>query len=219
VSLSRRIAAEWLGTAFLLAAVVGSGIMGERLAGGNVAVALLANSVATGAALVALILSFGGISGAHFNPLVTAGAVWGGSLSARDGVAYLAAQVSGAIAGVVAANVMFELPLLSLSQHARHGGAQLFSESLAAFGLVFVIRSSARLREPAPVALAVGAYIAAAYWFTSSTSFANPAVTCARALSDSFAGIRPGDVPGFVLAQIGGAGAAVALSDWFAAKP
>ena len=211
--MTRRAVAEALGTALLLAAVVGSGIMGERLAAGNVAIALLANTLATGAALVALILALGPISGAHFNPAVTLADAWQGGLAWRDVPVYLAAQLAGAFSGVAIAHLMFSQPLFSASQHVRAGNAQLFSEFIATFGLLSVIWSCARLRPPA-VALAVGAYITAAYWFTSSTSFANPAVTLARAASDTFAGIRPTDVPGFILAQLAGAAAATALFRW-----
>ncbi len=211
---SRRIAAEGLGTALLLCAVVGSGIMGERLAGGNVAIALLANTVATGAALVALILTFGPISGAHFNPAVTAAdAVLGGTVW-RMAALYAAAQVAGSFAGVAAAHVMFEEPAwLQASTHVRAGGSQLFSEFVATFGLLSVILGCGR-RRPDAVPMAVGLYITAAYWFTASTSFANPAVTAARAFTDTFAGIRPVDAPGFVAAQFGGAAAATAFWRW-----
>jgi glycerol uptake facilitator-like aquaporin len=212
-SASQRVAAEAIGTALLLAAVVGSGIMGERLAGGNVAVALLANTLATGAALVALILSFGGISGAHFNPAVTLAAVAREDLSWREASRYIAAQIGGAVVGVMLANLMFELPAISISQHVRSGRGQILSEFVATFGLVTVIVATSRFRSSA-VAFAVGAYISAAYWFTSSTSFANPAVALARSLSDTFAGVRPADVPGFLLAQ--GCGAAVAV--WVAGR-
>lgn len=206
--------AEATGTALLLAAVVGSGIMGERLAGGNVAVALLANTLATGAALVALILTFGHISGAHFNPAVTlADASQGGLGWRRDVPAYLAAQMAGAFAGVAAAHLMFGEPLFTASRHAREGGAQMFSEAVATFGLVSVIWGCARLRSQA-VPFAVAAYIMAAYWFTSSTSFANPAVTLARAATDTFTGIRPSDAPAFIAAQLAGAAAATVLFRW-----
>ena len=211
--LAHRLAAEAVGSAFLLAAVVGSGIMGERLAGGNTAVALLANTLATGAALVALILTFGPISGAHFNPAVTLAEASQGGLPWRDVPGYVAVQVIGAFAGVAAANVMFELPPFFASRHARHGPAQMFSEFVATFGLLAVIWGCAR-RRAAAVPFAVAAYITAAYWFTASTSFANPAVTLARAASDTFAGIRPADVPGFVLAQLVGAAGATALFRW-----
>ncbi len=213
--LPRRLVGEAVGTAFLLAAVVGSGIMGERLAGGNVAVALLANTLATGAALVALILIFGRISGAHFNPVVTLADAWQGGIAWGDVLPYVVAQVIGAFAGVAAAHVMFELPLFFASQHARAGPAQMFSEFVATFGLLATIWGCVRARAEA-VPLAVAAYIAAAYWFTASTSFANPAVTLARAASDTFAGIRPADAPGFILAQLLGAAAATALFRWLA---
>jgi glycerol uptake facilitator-like aquaporin len=210
---ARRAVAEAIGTAFLLAAVVGSGIMGDRLAGGNIAIALLANTIATGAALVALILTFGPVSGAHFNPAVTLADAWQGGLAWREAPAYLAAQIAGAFAGVATAHLMFGEPVFSVSRHARSGGAQLFSEFVATFGLVSVIWACARLRSSA-VPFAVGAYITAAYWFTASTSFANPAVTLARAASDTFAGIRPADAPGFIVAQLAGAAAATALFRW-----
>ena len=213
--MGRRAAAEALGTAFLLAAVVGSGIMGERLAGGNGAIALLANTIATGSALVALILTFGPISGAHFNPAVTLADASQGGLAWREVPVYLGAQIGGAFAGVAAANVMFGEPVFFVSHHARGGAAQLFSEFIATFGLLSVIWGCARLRSPA-VPFAVGAYITAAYWFTSSTSFANPAVTLARAASDTFAGIRPADTPGFLAAQLAGAAVATMLFRWLA---
>jgi len=197
-----------VGTGFLLAAVVGSGIMGERLAGGNVAVALLANTLATGAALIALIVTFGSVSGAHFNPAVTLTALARGDLPRREAPGYVVAQLGGAILGVVLANLMFELPAVSISQHVRSGRGQLLSEFVATFGLVTVIHGTSRSRLGA-VPFAVRAYISAAYLFTASTSFANPAVTVARSLSDSFAGVRPVDVPGFLLAQACGAAAAV----------
>lgn len=212
--LLRRATAEATGTMLLLATVVGSGIMGERLAGGNVAIALLANTVATGAGLVALILTFGPISGAHFNPAVTLCDAWQGGLSWRDVPAYIIAQIIGAFAGVAAANVMFELPVFFASQKVRTGGAQLFSEFIATFGLLAVIWGCVRLKQKAVVPFAVGAYITAAYWFTASTSFANPAVTLARSMSDTFAGIRPVDAPGFIVAQFLGAAAATALFRW-----
>jgi glycerol uptake facilitator-like aquaporin len=211
----RRIVAEALGTAFLLAAIVGSGIMGERLAGGNVAIALLANTIATGAALVALILTFGPISGAHLNPAVTLADASQGGLAWRDVPAYVAAQTIGAFAGVSAAHLMFGQPLFFASHHVRAGSPQLLSEFIATFGLLSVIWGCARSRSSA-VPFAVGAYITAGYWFTSSTSFANPAVTLARAASDTFSGIRPADVPGFILAQLCGAMAATLLFRWLA---
>jgi glycerol uptake facilitator-like aquaporin len=213
MTLSRRIAAEGLGTAFLLAAVVGSGIMGERLAGGNVAIALLANTIATGATLVTLILTFGPISGAHFNPAVTLADASQGGLSWRDVPAYIGVQLVGAVLGVASAHLMFGEAVLEVSQHARSGGSQLFSEFVATFGLVSVIWGCARLRSEA-VPFAVGLYITGAYWFTASTSFANPAVTVARALTNTFAGIRPVDAPGFIVAQLLGASAATVLFRW-----
>jgi len=213
MSLPRRLVAEGLGTALLLAVVVGSGIMAERLAGGNVAIALLANTLATGAGLVALILTFGPISGAHFNPAVTLADAWQGGLAWREVPAYISVQIIGAFAGVAAAHLMFGEPLFSASQHARAGYAQLWSEFVATFGLLAVIWGCVKSR-PNVVPFAVGAYISAAYWFTASTSFANPAVTLARAASDSFAGIRPLDVPGFIVAQLLGAWAATALFRW-----
>ena len=211
-SIGRRVAAEGLGSAFLLAAVVGSGIMGERLAGGNTALALLANSIATGAALVALIFSLAPISGAHLNPAVSLVAAWNGSLAWRDVPGYIVAQIAGAFVGVAAANVMFALPPFFASEHARSGAAQLLSEVVATFGLLSVIAGSGR--APASAPFAVGAYIAAAYWFTSSTSFANPAVTMARAATDTFSGIRHADVAPFVAAQLFGAAAAGGLWRW-----
>ena len=211
--MSRRIAAEGIGTALLLAAVVGSGIMGERLGGGNDAVALLANSLATGAALVAILLAFGPISAAHLNPVVTVVEASAARLPWRAVPGYLAAQFSGALAGVAAANVMFGEPVLAASHHVRAGTGQLFSEVVATFGLLAVVLGVSRHRPPA-VPFAVGAYITAAYWFTASTSFANPAVTLARAGTDTFAGIRPLDVPGFVAAQVAGAALAAATFRW-----
>ena len=211
----RRVVAEAVGTAFLLAAVVGSGIMGDRLAGGNVAIALLANTLATGAALVTLILTFGPISGAHFNPAVTLADASQGGVAWREVPAYLAAQIAGAFAGVATAHLMFGEPAFSASRHVRSGGAQIFSEFVATFGLLSVIWGCVRLRSSA-VPFAVGAYITAAYWFTASTSFANPAVTLARAASDTFAGIRPADAPGFIVAQLAGAAAATTLFRWLA---
>ena len=213
VSLARRAVAEGLGTALLLATVIGSGIMGDNLAGGNVAIALLANTLATGAALVALILTFGPISGAHFNPAVTLADASQGGLPWKETPVYVGAQVVGAFAGVAVAHVMFGKPLFFASTHDRSGGAQMVGELVATFGLLAVIWGCARRRAGA-VPFAVGAYITAAYWFTSSTSFANPAVTLARAASDTFAGIRPADVPGFVVAQLVGAAAATATFRW-----
>jgi glycerol uptake facilitator-like aquaporin len=210
---ARRIASETVSTAFLLAAIVGSGIMGERLAGGNLAIALLANTIATGAALVALILTFGPVSGAHMNPLVSLMEAWKGASTWTHAFAYISAQFMGAIAGVAAANLMFGDAVFSASRHARSGGSQLFSEFIATFGLLGVIHCCTRFR-PNIVAFAVAAYIIAAYWFTASTSFANPAVTLARCLSDSFSGIRPVDVPGFIAAQLAGAFFSVLFFGW-----
>jgi glycerol uptake facilitator-like aquaporin len=209
----RALVGEFIGTAMLLVAVVGSGIMGDRLAGGNVALALLANSVATGAALIALILTFGPISGAHFNPAVSLADASQGGLSWQQASAYVVAQATGAVLGVGAADYMFQEPVFTWSQHARNGLPQAFSEAIATFGLLAVIWSCSR-RRSAAVPFAVGAYITGAYWFTSSTSFANPAVTVARSLTDTFAGIRPADVPVFVVAQLVGAAAATALFRW-----
>jgi glycerol uptake facilitator-like aquaporin len=212
-TIARRVTAEAVGTCLLLAAVVGSGIMGERLAGGNAAVALLANTLATGAALVALILTFGPISGAHFNPAVTLADASQGGLPWNEVPLYIAAQVVGAFAGVAAAHLMFEVPVFFASRHARSGAAQAFSEFVATFGLLAVIWGCARLRSSA-VPFAVAAYITAAYWFTASTSFANPAVTLARSATDTFSGIRPADAPAFIVAQLLGAAAATGLFRW-----
>jgi glycerol uptake facilitator-like aquaporin len=211
--LPQRVVAESIGTAFLVAAVVGSGIMGERLSSGNVALALLANTLATGAALVALILAFAPISGAHFNPAVTLADAYQKGTGWTEAAAYITAQVIGAFIGVASANTMFGLPVFFASSHARTGGAQIFSEFVATFGLLAVIWGCARTRS-AVVAFAVAAYITAAYWFTASTSFANPAVTLARSASDTFAGIRPIDTPGFILAQLLGATAATLIFRW-----
>ena len=212
-SFSRRIVAEAVGTAILLAAVVGSGIMAERLSGGNQAIALLANTIATGAALVALILTFGPISGAHLNPAVTIADASQGGVAWREVPGYVFAQVGGAVVGVWSAHAMFQERIFMLSLHVRSGPAQMFSEFVATFGLLAVIWGCSR-RRSAAVPFAVAAYITAAYWFTASTSFANPAVTFARALTDTFAGIRPTDVPGFVIAQSAGAMAATVLFRW-----
>ena len=214
-NLRARLAAEFLGTAFLLMAVVGSGIMAERLAGGNAALALLANSVATGGALVAMILALGPISGAHLNPVVTLADAMQGGIAWREAPAYMAAQVIGAFGGVAAAHGMFGLPLFFSSHHARNGPALLWSEFIATFGLLAVIWGCTRVRSSA-TSFAVGAYITAAYWFTASTSFANPAVTLARAASDTFAGIRPVDAPAFIVAQLAGAVAAILCFRWLA---
>jgi glycerol uptake facilitator-like aquaporin len=216
MTLARRLTAESVGTALLLAGVVGSGIMGERLAGGNVAIALLANTLATGAVLVALILTFGPISGAHLNPAVTLADAWQGGLSWDEVPGYVIVQLVGAFVGVALAHLMFEHPLFALSPHMRAGGAQLLSEFVATFGLVAVIRGCGPRQA---TAFAVGAYIAAAYWFTASTSFANPAVTLARAVTDTFAGIRPVDAPGFIAAQVLGAAAAAGLFSWLVPGP
>ncbi|HVU04583.1 MAG TPA: MIP/aquaporin family protein [Polyangiaceae bacterium] len=215
--LGRRAAAEALGTAFLLAVVIGSGIMGERLSGGNVAIALLANTLATGAGLVVLILVFGPISGAHFNPAVSLADAAQGGLAWREVPVYLLSQVAGAFAGVAVAHVMFGEPVFFASTHVREGSAQLVSEFVATFGLLATIWGTVRTR-PSVVPFAVGAYITSAYWFTSSTSFANPAVTLARAASDTFAGIRPVDVPGFVVAQLLGSAAATGTFAWLVPK-
>ena len=206
-SLPVRLTAEFLGTAFLVAAVIGSGIMGERLSGGNVAIALLANTIATGAALVALILTFGPISGAHLNPAVTVSDAIEHGLPWREALAYIAAQCAGGFVGAVAAHLMFGLRWYSFSAHPRRGPSQVLSEFVATFGLLCVIWGCSR-RTPSAVPYAV------ASWFTASTSFANPAVTIARALSDTFAGIRPQDAPLFIAAQFAGAFAATALFRW-----
>ena len=213
IRITQRVAAEALGTATLLAAVVGSGIMGESLAGGNVAIALLANMAATGAALLCLILTFGSISGAHFNPAVSLAAALDRAMPWREVPAYVTAQVLGAYAGVVCAHVMFGQSIVQLSSHPRNGLAQLVSECVATMGLIFVIRGVSRSR-PDMVPMAVSAYIMSAYWFTASTSFANPAVTLARGFTDTFAGIRPHDIAGFVVAQLAGTLVAVFSSRW-----
>jgi glycerol uptake facilitator-like aquaporin len=214
VTLARRAAAEGIGTALLLVAVVGSGIMAQRLSGGNAGLALLANAIATGGALVAIILAFGPISGAHLNPAVTLADAWKRGIAWRDVPAYIGAQIVGGIGGVAIANAMFGQPIIFLSHHARAGAAQLLSESVATFGLLAVIWGCSRSR-PSATPYAVAAYIVGAYWFTSSTSFANPAVTIARSLSDTFAGIRPYDVVPFIGAQLVGAAAATMLFAWF----
>jgi glycerol uptake facilitator-like aquaporin len=211
--LHARMTAEFVGTAFLLAAVVGSGIMGERLSGGNVAIALLANTIATGAALVALILTFGSVSGAHFNPAVTLADASQRGIPWREVPGYLIAQIAGAYVGVACAHLMFGLPLFTASRHDRSGVQQVFSEFVATFGLLSVIWGCSRFRSSV-VPFAVGAYITAAYWFTASTSFANPAVSLARAATDTFSGIRPIDVPGFIAAQLVGAAGATVLFRW-----
>lgn len=212
-ALSRRLAAEGMGTAFLLMAVIGSGIMGESLAAGNAAIALLANSLATGCALAVLILIFAPMSGAHFNPAVTLCMMAQGKITGRDAAAYIGVQVIAAILGVAAAHLMFNEPLLFASTKVRTGSSQWWSEFVAAFGLLMVIWGCVKQNLPA-VPLGVAAYITAAYWFTASTSFANPAVTIARGFSDTFAGIRPQDVLPFILAQLAGAIAATLLLSW-----
>ncbi|MGV7217479.1 MIP/aquaporin family protein [Bradyrhizobium sp. UFLA05-112] len=212
-SLARSIVAEWLGTAFLLAAVVGSGIMAQKLAGGNIALALLCNTIPTGAILVVLILVFGPISGAHFNPAVTLALAWRNKLPWTAAPIYIAAQIVGGIAGVWTAHLMYELPVLQVSLTQRTGAAQWLAEAVATFGLLLTIFGCAA-RTPTAIPYAVGLYITSAYWFTASTSFANPAVTIARSLSDTFAGIAPGGVVAFVVAQLLGAAAAVVLDGW-----
>lgn len=214
--LPRRLAAEGIGTALLLSAVVGSGIMAERLAGGNEGVALLANTIATAGALVALILAFGPVSGAHLNPAVTLAMAWRGRLPRGEVAPYVVAQVAGALLGVWLAHAMFDLAVLQLGAKPRSGPGQWLGEVMATFALLAVIWSCLRHR-PEATPFAVACIITGAYWFTASTSFANPAVTIARALSDSFAGIRPADAPAFIAAQLLGASAATALFAWFEA--
>ena len=216
-NLCARLTAEFLGSAFLVAAVIGSGIMGERLAGGSVAIALLANTIATGAALAALILTFGPISGAHLNPAVTLSDAIERGIAWPDALAYIGVQCAGGIVGAIVAHLMFGLPWYSFSSHSRHGWTQALSEFVATFGLLSVIWGCSRLRLRA-IPFAVASYITAAYWFTASTSFANPAVTIARSLSETFAGIRPADVPPFIAAQIAGALAATLLFRWLIPK-
>lgn len=218
IGLPRRLAAEALGTAFLLAIVVGSGIMGDRLSGGNVAIALLANAVATGAGLTVLILVFGPLSGAHFNPAVTLAFLLRREIAPGAALAYAAVQVLAAVLGVMLAHVMFAEPLLQASTTLRSGGPQWTAEVVATFGLVATILGCLRAR-PQAVAPAVGLYITAAYWFTASTSFANPAVTLGRTLTDTFSGIAPGDAPAFILAQIAGGILATVIFGWLLAKP
>ena len=210
---ARRVVAEGIGSAFLLAIVVGSGIMAERLFGGNGGLVLLVNAIATGAGLVALILMLGTLSGAHFNPVVTLSEAWQKNMPASDVAPYIAIQIIGAFAGVAAAHLMFGEALFSASEHIRTGAAQYWSEFIATFGLIAVIIGCSRSR-PTATPFAVAAYITAAYWFTSSTSFANPAVTLARSVSNTFAGIRPIDAIGFILAQFAGASAATLLFCW-----
>ena len=211
--LAQRLAAEALGTAFLLATVIGSGIMGQRLSGGNLALALLGNTLPTGAILVVLILIFGPVSGAHFNPAVSAAFALRRQLPWAEAMAYVAVQIAGALIGVWAAHLMFELPLWQISTTARSSTGQWAAELIATFGLLLTIFGCVA-RAPGAVAYAVGLYITAAYWFTASTSFANPAVTLARSLSDTFAGIAPGNVLAFIAAQLTGAAAATILSGW-----
>jgi glycerol uptake facilitator-like aquaporin len=213
-SLAQRAAAEGLGTAFLLAAVVGSGIMAAKLAGGNGALALLCNTLPTGAILAVLILTFGPISGAHFNPAVSIAFALRGELPKLTLALYVAAQILGAIAGVWTAHLMFELPLWQFSATVRTGPGQWLAEGVATFGLLLTIFGCVA-RTPAAVPYAVGLYITSAYWFTASTSFANPAVTIARSLSDTFAGIAPAGISAFILAQLVGMLAAVCLARWF----
>ncbi len=215
MSLPRRAVAELIATALLLAIVVGSGIMGERLAAGNAAIALLANSLATGCGLAALIVTFAPVSGAHMNPVVTLALAWRGDHAWREVPAYVAAQFAGAIAGVWTAHAMFAMPVIELSTKARGGFALMLSEAVATFGLLIVVLRGARHR-PDAVPWTVACYITAAYWFTASTSFANPAVTLARAMTDSFAGIEPANVPGFFAAQVAGAIVAVLADRFFA---
>jgi len=215
--LSRKLAAEFVGTALLLATVVGSGIMGERLSGGNAAISLLANALATGAVLYALISAMGSVSGAHFNPVVTLAEAWLGKLPWRQVGPYVLIQIVAALAGVAATHWMFELPAFFASQHVRSGPAQVFSEAVATFGLITVILNCARWK-PEAIPAAVAAYITAAYWFTASTSFANPAVTLARSLTDTFSGIRPADTPAFIAAQFIGAAMAAGLHRWMMAR-
>jgi len=215
--LSRRAAAEALGTAFLLAAVVGSGIMAERLAGGNGAIALLCNTLPTGAMLTVLILIFGPLSGAHFNPAVSLAFSLRGELTWREAAVYMACQIAGGIVGVLTAHLMFDLPAWQISMTARTGAGQWLAEFVATFGLLLTIFGCVA-RAPAAVAYAVGLYITAAYWFTASTSFANPAVTLARSLSNTFAGIAPAGAPAFIIAQLVGAGVAVLVAGWLWSK-
>ncbi len=212
-SLARRLLAEALGTAFLLATVVGSGIMAQKLSGGNDALALLCNTLPTGAILTVLILMFGPLSGAHFNPAVSIAMALRRALPWPEAAAYIGSQIIGGLIGVWTAHLMFELPLWQLSQHVRTGSGQWLAEFVATFGLLLTILGCAA-RTPAAIPYAVGLYITAAYWFTASTSFANPAVTIARSISDTFAGIEPSGAPAFIVAQLIGMAAAVMLSAW-----
>jgi len=218
IDLPRKLAAEFVGTAFLLATVVGSGVMAERLAGGNVALALLGNTIPTGAILVVIILIFGPVSGAHVNPAVTFAFGLRREISPSNAGLYVVAQVAGAFIGVWAAHLMFEMPVFEESFRIRSGAAQWFSEGVATFGLVLTILGCVRYR-PKSAAIAVGLYITAAYWFTASTSFANPAVTIGRAFTDSFSGIRPADMPAFIVSQLAGAGAAVLFAAFVFGRP
>lgn len=215
--IARRLGAEFVGSALLLAVVVGSGIMGERLAGGNVAIALLGNTLATGAALYVLILVFGPLSGAHFNPAVSLVFALRRELSPGDAILYFCAQLAGAFLGVLVAHLMFDLAPYAASTHARGGASQMLGEAVATFGLVLTILGAVRWR-PEATPTAVGLYITAGYWFTSSTSFANPAVTAARSVTDTFSGIRPADAPGFIAAEFLGAIVAAALASWLFAS-
>lgn len=217
MDLSRKLAGEFIGTAFLLATVVGSGIMAERLADGNVAIALLGNTIPTGAILFVLITVFGPVSGAHFNPAVTLAFALRRDIAAREALAYGAVQVAGGLFGVIVAHAMFEAPIWQYSAHMRTGGAQWLAEGVATFGLLATIFGALKARGQ-PVALAVGLYITAAYWFTASTSFANPAVTIARSFTDTFSGIRPEDAPWFIAAQFAGAVAALLVMGWMLAE-
>ena len=213
VALAKRLAAEALGTGLLVATVIGSGIMAERLSGGNIAIALLGNTIPTGAILVVLITIFGPLSGAHFNPVVSLAFALRRSLPVSDLLPYVAVQIAGGIVGTWAAHLMFDLPVWQISTHVRSGGAQWFSESIATFGLLLTI-FGCLASAPKSVPVAVGLYITAAYWFTASTSFANPAVTIARALTDTFSGIAPSNVPLFIAAQVAGMVVATMLAIW-----
>lgn len=215
--MARKLFAEWLGTFFLVAVVVGSGIMAERLAGGNIAIALLGNAIATGAILVVIILIFGPLSGAHFNPAVTLAFAIRGDIEKKTAVLYALAQILGGICGAIVAHVMFELPLIDPSETARTGASQWVAEFVATFGLLATIFGCVKYR-PEAVPYAVGLYITAGYWFTSSTSFANPAVTIARTMTNTFSGIAPWDAPAFILAQLFAASIAVLVFGWLLAE-
>jgi glycerol uptake facilitator-like aquaporin len=218
IAITRRLVSEGLGTGFLLMAVVGSGVMAERLAGGNLALALLANTIATGAALVVLISIFGPVSGAHFNPAVTLYFALRREIRPATGAAYVAVQIVGAVAGVYLAHAMFGMPLMEVATKLRDGPAQALSEFVATFGLLVTIAGSVRF-SPALTPALVGLYITSAYWFTASTSFANPAVTIARSLTDSFSGIAPSSAPAFIAAQLVAAGAGYLVFGWLFADP